>query len=165
MKTGAVDPNQNEVADTKRIKGFRNILSIVLIVLLLLSALVMARILFWAAEPTNVLDIKNAPVPVRTIREHPTADGVVILKIDYCKNNDSEGKVRTSFVSSSREIFLPQSEDKQAATCTVAELPILIPHDTPADTYRVKFRVEYNLNPVKSQVVEEFESLPFVVAE
>lgn len=122
-------------------------------------------LLFWAFQPTNILEIKNAPFPVRTIRKHPTADGVVILKVDYCKHKNVEGVVRTSFVAQSREIFLPETIDKQDAKCEVVEVPVLIPHDTPADTYKVKFRTRYKLNPLKDNVVNEFESQTFKVED
>lgn len=123
-----------------------------------------AIVLLWLFAPNDVLKVNNSPVPVRTIREHPTADGVIILKVDFCKNTDAVGRVRTSFTSPSREIFLPVGEDKQAAGCEVREVPILIPHEIPGGKYKVKFRIDYEVNPIKT-VTEEFESLEFEVAE
>lgn len=74
-----------------------------------------------------------------------------------------EGKARISFVSKSREIFLPQSNEEMDKGCFVREVPVLLPLDIPADTYKVKFRVEHKLNPLKQRVVDEFESKEFVV--
>lgn len=120
--------------------------------------------LYWRFANADVLDIKNAPFPVRTIREHPTADGVVILKVDYCKKVEAKGRLRTSFVSATREVFLPASEENQPPRCLKTEVPVLIPHEIPEDNYRVRFRIDYQLNPVKS-VIEEFDSQEFHVDE
>lgn len=119
---------------------------------------------YWSFGSSDVLEIKNNPVPIRTIRDHPTADGVVILKVDFCKKLAVPGRVRISFVSTSREIFLPVVEDREGKTCDEREVPILIPHDTPSDTYRVKYYITYRISPVRA-VIEEFESLEFVVDE
>jgi hypothetical protein len=130
---------------------------------LLLAALGLGLLLLWSLQSTRVLDIRNAPFPIRTIREHPTPDGVVILSVDYCKLQDVPGQVRTSYVSNSREIFLPLGDEKTPKGCHNSEYPVLIPVSTPPDTYRIKFHVVYRLNPLKPTVVEEFESAPFVV--
>ncbi len=124
---------------------------------------------YWSVAGNDVLEIHNAPVPVRSIREHPQADGVIILKIDYCKKMNATGRVRTSFVSPSREVFLPVSEDKQPAQCNAGqkdpiELPILIPKDLPAGIYRIHFRAVYQVNPLK-EVIEEFDSKEFEIVE
>lgn len=129
---------------------------------LLVLAGVVVIFLRWAYQTTDVLEVKNSPFPVRTIRETPAVDGVVILKVDYCKKTDTVGRVRTSFVSSSREVFLPVTYDRQLAQCQNTEVPIVIPHDMTSGRYRVKFHVEYQVNPIKT-AVEEFESVEFDV--
>jgi hypothetical protein len=126
-------------------------------------ALGMLRLVTWALQPSDVLVIKNSPFPTRTIREHPTANGVVFLQIDYCKKVQAEGRVRTSFVSDSREVFLPIAYDNQAPTCQNTEIPVKLPKDLPPDSYKVKYRVEYKVNPLKQREIEEFESKEFEV--
>lgn len=132
---------------------------------LVLTVAAIAVMFYWATADTKPLDIHNAPFPTRTIREHPTAGGVVILNVDYCKNTSTEGDLRMSFVSTSREIFLPVAKEKGSKGCTKTEFPVLLPKEIPADTYRIKFRVTYDLNPLKQNVVQEFESQPFTVDE
>ncbi len=117
----------------------------------------------WAIVDENVLVVKNSPFPVRTIREHPTANGVVLLNVDLCKNTDAKGSVRTSFVSETREVFLPLAEENIPKGCFNRELPVLIPKDLAPDTYKIKFRVTYDLNPLKKGIVDEFESKEFTV--
>lgn len=156
----AVQPTEHE-GPTKKDK----FLSKFALGALLLTAVVIVLMFFWATDNSKVLDIKNAPFPTRTIREHPTAGGVVILDVDYCKNRNIEGDLRMSFVSASREIFLPMTKEKGPKGCTKTEFPVLIPKEIPADTYKIKFRVDYDLNPLKQNVREEFETQPIVIDE
>lgn len=118
----------------------------------------------WAWESENVLQVNNEPFPVRTIRTHPEPGGVVFLNIDLCKHTDTEGTLRTSFVSQTREVFLPLQAEGMEYGCSIREIPVAIPSDIEPDTYRVKFRVQYNLNPLKQRVIDEFKSSEFVVA-
>lgn len=130
------------------------------------AAIIMAAIAmfwYWSLSGDDVLQVHNAPIPVRTIREHPTADGVVILRVDYCKKVDATGRARVSFVSEDRELFLPASEDRDKKGCQNREVPILIPSDTPPGTYVIRFRIIYDVNPLKKNIVEEFQSKPFEV--
>lgn len=135
----------------------------VIIAGLLIASIGLGLLLMWSLQGNKVLEIHNAPFPIRTIREHPTADGVVILNVDYCKLQDAQGRVRTSYVSNSREIFLPLADERIPKGCHQGEYPVLIPINTPPDTYRIKFRIVYDVNPLKREVIEEFESAPFEV--
>lgn len=123
---------------------------------------------FWTFGARDVLEINNAPVPVRTILPNATADGIIVLRVDYCKKVKATGKVRTSFVSKTREIFLPANIDTQAPECYIGdkarEIPIFIPHEIEPGEYKIHFRVAYQVNPLKS-VIEEFDSKPFVVVK
>lgn len=130
---------------------------------LLIVAAALALMLKWSLVDTNVLVVHNAPFPVRTIRQHAETGGVVILDVDLCKNSSVVGKTRTSFVSSSREVFLPEQDERLGKGCLKTEVPVVIPKDLPADTYKIKFRSTYNLNPLKKGVVSTFESKEFVV--
>lgn len=130
---------------------------------LLVIAIGIGTLLYWAAENTDVLKVKTNPIPTRTIRDHPTAGGVVILNVNYCKNSDVVGTLRTSFVSESREVFLPLGEERTPKGCHDIELPVLIPKDMPADTYKVKLRATYDVNPVKKNIVIDYFSNPIVI--
>lgn len=115
---------------------------------------------FWAISNDDPLTMQDRPLEVRTIREYPTADGVVILTAEYCKNVEARGRVRTSFVSQSREVFLPVSTESSDPGCYKQQVPVVIPHDIPPGEYKVKFSVQYQVNPIK-RVTEEFVSEPF----
>lgn len=154
-----IDPIPEPTHPTKTSK----IVNWLVVAALVVIAIGIGIILKWATANENVLEVKNAPFPVRTIREHPTAGGVVLLNVDVCKNTDVEGKVRVSFLSESREVFLPLSDEALPKGCLQREIPVLIPKDITPGTYKVKFRVTYDLNPLKKGIVDEFESKEFIV--
>lgn len=135
---------------------------ILVYIALAIIALALSIVSYWLFTPKDVLEIKNNPVPVRTVRKHPTADGVIILKVNFCKKVGAYGRVRVSFVSQSRELFLPITVDTSPPRCEEAEVPILIPHETPPGTYVIRYLINYRINPLKS-AVEEFDSQPFEV--
>lgn len=135
---------------------------------LLYAALVIAAIgvgifLKWSFQDENVLEVKNEPFPVRTIRESPESNGVVILKVDYCKNIDTDGDLRMSFISKDKEVFLPIVKERGPKGCQVTDFPILVPESLEPGDYKIKFRVAYRINPLKSNVVDEFVSREFHV--
>lgn len=143
-------------------------LNIVSIISLILLGLIISIFLYWMFQPTDVLEIKNSPVPSRIV-DDPQGNGkILILKINYCKKVKATGTVRPSFVSKSSETFLPSYKDDQPVQCnggnTGAEsvdLSIFIPKDLPPDKYKVKYRIIYKVNPLKSSEPVEFESVEF----
>lgn len=151
------------VADTAHPTPTTKRINKIIVAALVVIAVCLGVIFSWALQSDDVLEIKELPIPTRTIRDHPTAGGVVILNVDYCKKIDVEGNLRTSFVSSTREVFLPVAKERGPKGCSKVELPVLIPKDIPPDTYEIKLRATYDLNPLKKGVVEEFKSLPVIV--
>jgi hypothetical protein len=150
----AEPPHQSNT--TKRINK-------VVVVALVATALAILLMLKWAVASEQVLTVNKQPFPTRTIREHPTAGGVVFLTADFCKNEDVKGELRTSFVSETREVFLPISREMSEKGCRTVELPVLIPKDIEPDTYRIKMRITYDINPLKQNVVQEFYSYPVII--
>lgn len=130
---------------------------------LIVIALSLGVILKWGLQSENILTVKNSPFPVRTIRQHAEQGGVVILSVDLCKNTNDVGRVRTSFISSSREVLLPVSEERLGKGCLAQEIPVVVPKDLPADTYKIKFTVTYDINPLKKGIVNSFESREFPI--
>lgn len=129
---------------------------------LVAAVIAIAVVIFWVNQPSDVLEIRNQPVPVRTIRSAAHPEGVVILKYSYCKNYNTEGRVRTSFVSQSSEIFLPVATDRTDKTCLDnIEVPVLVPPQIVSGKYKLHFRATYQINPLKQAIIEwdsqEFE--------
>lgn len=125
--------------------------------------LALIPILMWSFDNKPVLEVKNSPFPTRTIREHPTANGVVFLNAEFCKNKNIDGELRISFVSDVQEVFLPITVESGALGCRHTEVPIAIPNEIAPGEYKIKFRVIYDKNPLKQNEVVEFESRSFVI--
>jgi hypothetical protein len=115
----------------------------------------------WLYQPSKVLTLNNVPFPTRVV--HQSTDSVLILNVDYCKNVRASGTIRISFVSSSREIFLPLAKENRPPGCHKQDLPILLPVGLPPDRYVLKFQTSYDINPLKKNVTSEFESQEFTV--
>lgn len=127
------------------------------------AGIALAVVLGWGFQSTEVLEIKNSPFPTRIMRDNQTNSSIVILDTDFCKHQDIKGLVRVSFVSKTREEFLPISDEDGKVQCKRIDVPIVVPKALPADTYKIKFRVTYDINPLKRDVPVEFESKEFTL--
>lgn len=127
---------------------------------LIVAALGVGVFLRMSFQSSKVLKVNNSPFPTRAIHSDGGSQHVIVFKIDYCKQQDIHGKIRTSYVSATREVFLPLSDETMPKGCAVKEIPVLVPKDIVPDTYTVKFKVTYDLNPIKEDVVVEFETQP-----
>lgn len=152
-----------ELKAVQHSKKFHIKLAGALVILMTLSILIVGGLsIYWLYSSDDVLDVKNAPFPVRTVEQN--GEQILVLKVNYCKNTDARGAVRTSFVSKSREVLLPMSNDSQPKQCAETDIPIIIPKELPADDYKVHFRATYQVNPFKT-VVEQFDSVEFKVGQ
>lgn len=140
-------------------KNINKIISFALIVI----AIGIGIMIYWGVQSDKVITLNKDPFPTRTIREHPTAGGVVFLTTDYCKSTSAVGELRTSFVSETREVFLPLSREATKKGCHNNELVILIPKDIEPDTYKIKLRLSYDINPLKRGVTQIFYSYPVII--
>lgn len=139
-------------------------INLIILGALIIIALGLGVILNWAFAGEDILELKKDPIPARVLKdESANTAGVVFLDLDYCKKSPVEGQARTSFVSQTREIFLPIGPERSKPGCNKAELPVLIPKDLPPDTYKIRIRATYNVNPLKQGIVEEFNSEPFTI--
>jgi hypothetical protein len=159
MNTNHAVDIQGPDKPTKNAKRINMVIAASLVVI----AIGVGVFLSWGFQSTDVLSVNKLPIPTRTIRDHPTAGGVVILNIDYCKKMDVEGNLRISYVSSTREVFLPLTKERAPKGCQKTEVPVLIPKDLPPDTYEIKLRATYDVNPLKKNITDEFKSSSFVV--
>lgn len=155
-----VDEAKQEVQSAKKV---RIRMASVLVLLMIGAVLVCGGLsIYWLYANDDVLDVKNAPFPVQTIEQN--GEEILLLKVDYCKNTNTTGDVRVSFVSTSAEIFLPMSKEKQPRACVNTDLPIVVPKNLPPDEYHIHFRATYQVNPFKT-VVSQFDSVTFKVGK
>lgn len=132
---------------------------------LIVIAISLGVIMKWSFESSTPLVVKNSPFPTRGVPPTPSANDVIVLDIDYCKNTNKQADVRASYVSASREIFMPIVREQYDKGCFRQDIPIIIPKDLPADTYKLKFTARYNLNPLKQNVEVTFESQEFTISD
>lgn len=135
------------------------------VVALIVIAIGIGIFLKWSLESPTPLVVKNSPFPTRAVPPTPSANDVIILDIDYCKNTHKQAEVRTSYVSETREVFMPIAREQYDKGCFRQDIPIIIPKDLPSDTYKLKFVARYNLNPLKQNVEVIFESQEFTITE
>lgn len=131
---------------------------------LVLVAISIGVLLSWSFEARTPLVVKNSPFPTRGVPPHPGPNDVIVLDIDYCKNTNKQADVRVSYVSETREIFMPITKEQYDKGCYRQDIPILIPDDLPSDTYKLKFVATYNLNPLRQNVEVTFESQEFTIS-
>ena len=133
------------------------------IVALVIIAIGIGIFLKWSFQTEQPLVVKNSPFPTRSVPPTPDKSDVLVLDIDYCKNTSKQGVVRTSYVSESREIFMPEVTEQYAEGCKSENIPILIPSNLPDGTYHIHFSIAYNINPLKQNVVVTFQSQKFEI--
>lgn len=131
------------------------------IVALSIILIVVIQFLFWSFQSEDVLVVDKKPIPAESIQT--TSGRFVILDVDYCKKYDIDGKLRISFISKTREVFLPLSDERGPVICNNAKYPVPIPVELIPDEYKIKFHVIYDINPIKKGVAIDFESKTFKV--
>jgi hypothetical protein len=144
-------------------KGERRVHKLVYVALFIIAACI-GLLTLWSFQPENILEIRNSPFPTRTLTGEPNTSQVVVMSADYCKTYEIEGRLRMSFKSKTREIFLPETSEDTAKGCVQTEIAVFLPKDLPPDRYRVHFSATYNLNPLKKNVTQEFDSAEFDVS-
>lgn len=130
------------------------------IMLLFGIAAVMVMILvYWRVAPYDVLQI-HGKIPVR-----PTTlnqGDALIQTFNYCKTMESTGIIERQLVSTTRVIILPTQRDEGHKFCGTIDVPLVLPNPMASDTYRVHYKITYDVNPVRSQEIE-FYTEPFTV--
>lgn len=123
----------------------------------------MVLVLYWVAQPTSVLEIKNDPAPVKPVEIE--AGNEIKVTVDFCKNRKATGKVKVYLVGETKgqkpEINWPL--DSTEPQCVKFDVPVTVPASAQTDKYHVVFETTYKVNPLKEQVVI-FRSRSFDVA-
>ena len=127
---------------------------------LVIAALGVSLLLYWNSASNDVLVVKNSPFPSRVISNG--VDRYVVLDVDYCKSTDNKGRLRLSFEGKTVE-FLPLTDEKAPKGCATASYPVRIPDNVKSGEYIIRFRVTYNINPLKQDIPVEFESTKFTI--
>lgn len=129
-----------------------------------IMALFVGVIVYWSfSTRKQVLVINNDPVTIRP-SEVNAGDGIVYLKVDYCKNAKATGQTKVYLIGETYgakpEVAWP--DDTAAKGCQVLEFPVHIPAQTQTDMYHIVFEVKYQLNPIRDSYTT-FRSRTFKV--
>lgn len=116
-------------------------------------------VLYWEFQPAEVVKLNR---PITVTPPILQAGGYATISVDLCKLQDIKGSTRVSYISVSREIFQPMGQEQLAKGCHIQQIPIIIPKDTPNDTYQLRFRTTYQINPIRT-VVEEYTTDRFTI--
>jgi hypothetical protein len=135
----------------------------IIILALVLITVCLGILLSWGLEDENLYKFNKDPLPVRTIRAHPTEGGVVFLQRDFCKATDTVTTERISYVNEGRELFIPLTKEDTKNGCHKEETLEPIPACITPGTYRIKVRFTYDKNPLKRGIVQEFFSEPIII--
>lgn len=115
---------------------------------------------YWAYQPSDVFKTSG---PLFVVPATNMAGGLAKITVSYCKSTSVPGIARTSYVSSSNEVFQPTTIERSPKGCADnVEIPVVIPKDLVPDTYFIRFKITYRVNPIKT-VVEEVDTEKFNV--
>lgn len=155
--------DSNPVETVKQPK-IGKLINLMVVAALVIVSLGVAIFLKWSFQNENIITVKNEPFPTQVLPDasHDTG-GILLVTVDYCKNQEVEGDLRVSYVSKSTEYFTPITKERGEKGCRKVELPTVIPKELPQDTYKLRFRIVYDLNPIKKDIVSEFYSDEFKV--
>jgi hypothetical protein len=120
---------------------------------LLLALGVALLFFFWTLQPTNVLVIKNQPIPAKygLFNGQRTVDTI----FNYCKTGDTTGQLSYDFVSTTTVIAGPVNPAASNSGCKDGvHIPVAIPKQAPPDTYHIHWNVSYRLNPIRIVTVQ-----------
>lgn len=127
---------------------------------LFIIAVGIGLVLYWLNAPEDVLHL-NKPIVVQP----PTtsAESTVYMDFDYCKTQAVSGTFSRRIFSDRQEVLNQTGVPENTPSgCVHVQQPLLLPRTIEAGTYRVKYVINYQLNPLKS-VSQTLISEPFTV--
>ncbi len=115
-----------------------------------LTLIVLSILGYWLIQPSNVLVVKNGPLPVRP-QEVNANGGQIIATVDFCKNSSATGKIVVYLAGNNgAKIDVNWPDDTLKKGCKKFDIPIPIPAQTPTGEYHVVFEATYMVSPIKN---------------
>lgn len=145
--------------DTHR---FLNIASAIVLFIALTFILVFGYYMLIDDNPPILI---NAPV----ILDKPSyyAGEEMIITVDICRFTDSGAVLYPTFINmDTHQLFdsVPVYVDNLPLGCSVSSIAVTVPHFLPAGTYVRQVRARYDINFLRTRVVE-FTTDPFEVTD
>ena len=115
-----------------------------------LTVLLLGILLYWSVVPFRpILEIPNNKMYVVNPNNEVKAGENLLLHYKYCKRGDGVGLI-TRYLQDNQIITLPDLNSKQPGGCGEATIPVMIPTNTPTDTYTFHAQVTYKVSPIKT---------------
>lgn len=131
--------------------------------MLVIIALIFALLAYWIFMPVKTLAIQHLPLPV-TNPEDISSGRIIVLRFDYCKYTSMHGRVERKLVSDRLTIDLPIYMESLQKGCHKLDAPIILPYTVATQTFYIHYHVVYQVNPLRSEIVEfdtkKFKLLP-----
>lgn len=130
------------------------------IALLLATVFFVGLSVYWLNASEEVIKLNKSI----TVRPPVTPqETLIFVSFDYCKTQHASGILSRRLVSDRQEIISQTGVPEETAPgCATTEQTILLPHQAEPGTYRVKYVINYQINPFKQTIVTLL-SEPFVI--
>lgn len=137
--------------DTTNVSNTRLWFYKVIIILLAISTIFVATAVVLSVWPYKTVDvvepieITNKPIEAGTVAEYV---------VEQCRHTDATAIVTRRLISrSDRELYIPlggNTSESPAGCYTFRPPAILIPLDTPPGLYEIEFKLEFEVNPIRT---------------
>lgn len=132
---------------------------------LLVGVLMAGLFYYWTFIPYNPITINNAPVPIRPVSLASGTDTTVIATLKSCKHTTVTPIVTRTLIGEGVEITTPSySGVINGPGCQTLQQAIIMPQFTPPGTYHIHWHVAYQMNPIRTVVVQ-YDSENFTVTK
>lgn len=151
--------------DTTNVPRFNVWVYRVTIPLLLISTAAVIVALFLLLKPYKTVEVKQ---PIMITNQPVEAGTVVEYEVEQCRYTNATAIVTRRLISkSNRELYIPLGGNTSQAPvgCYNFKPPaILIPIETPPGEYTIEFKIEFQVNPIRT-ITEYVYSQDFSVTE
>jgi len=114
------------------------------------TVFLLGLLMYWSILPFKpILEIPNNKMFVINKGNTVNAGENLLLHYKYCKRGDGLGLI-TRYLQDNQVITLPDVNSKQPGGCGEATIPVMIPSNTPTDTYTFHATVTYKVSPIKT---------------
>jgi hypothetical protein len=133
--------------------------------LLAISTIAVIIALFLTLWPYKTVEVRE---PIKITNQPVAAGTVVSYEVEQCRYTDATATVTRRLISkSNRELYIPlggNTSQAPAGCYTFTPPAVLIPIDTPPGEYTIEFKLEFQVNPIRT-ITDYVYSQDFTVTE
>ena len=114
--------------------------------------------LYWSLYPYKTLVINK---PIKTTELVYKPEDVLTYTLDYCKYTNKEASISRSFIDGVI-LTMPLIKANNQKGCRVSNISLIVPN-LPSGKYKLRNDYFYQVNPIRTEVVQEFSNFFEVV--